>query len=241
MVRFARLFPDLATAPGFPMLSAERREESSKLKVQRSREEPRSQGPVRLHRGNRTGARWGCARGRFRYSATMAPEQIIGLALTLLVMAVGVAGSVLPGIPGTPLVLAAALIHKWIFGAASADWPVIVVLTGIMVLSVVMDLAATLFGAKKLGATWKGILGAVIGVGVGLFFGVPGIIVGPFVGAVTLEMLGGRGWRAATKAGTGALIGLLVGTLGKFACAVAMMGLFAVEVVARWLRTGGAS
>ena len=170
----------------------------------------------------------------------MAPEQIIGLALTLLVMAVGVAGSVLPGIPGTPLVLAAALIHKWIFGAAGADWPVLIVLAGIMVLSLVMDFGATWFGAKKLGATWKGILGAVVGVIVGLFFGVPGIIIGPFVGAVAFELVGGRDLGAATKAGMGALIGLLVGTLGKFACAVAMMGLFAVEVVARWLRTGGA-
>ena len=171
----------------------------------------------------------------------MSLEQMIGFSLALLVMAVGVAGSVLPGVPSTPLVLIAALLHKWIFGAASADWAVIVVLAGLMVLSVVMDFLATWLGAKKLGATWKGILGALVGVVVGIFFGLPGIVVGPFLGAMLFEMVGGSDWRKAAKAGAGALIGLFIGTLGKFACAVAMTGLFAMNVLARTARGGAAA
>jgi uncharacterized protein YqgC (DUF456 family) len=57
------------------------------------------------------------------------------------------------------------------------------------------------------------------------------------LGAVVFEMIGGRNWRAATKAGIGALLGLAVGTIGKLACAVAMMGLFAVNVI---LKSGAA-
>ena len=59
----------------------------------------------------------------------------------------------------------------------------------------------------------------------------PGIIVGPFLGALLLEMMGGREWKQAARAGLGAVIGLFVGALGKLACCVAMMGLFAFSVI----------
>ena len=166
----------------------------------------------------------------------MTAEQIIGLSLALLVMCFGLAGSVLPGIPSTPLVLLVAIGHRLWFGAAGASNLTLVMLGGLTVLSLVMDYLASMYGAKRLGATWRGVLGAVIGATIGIFFAFPGIIIGPFVGALLFELMGGREWKPAARAGLGAVIGLFVGALGKMACCVAMMGLFAFSVVAQSLQ-----
>jgi hypothetical protein len=163
----------------------------------------------------------------------MSAEQILGLIVTLLVMGLGLAGSILPGVPSTPLVLLAAIGHKLYFGAASADWWVIGVLAVLTAFSMVMDYLASVYGAKKLGATWRGALGAVVGGLIGLFFGLPGVLLGPFVGATLFEMVGGRGFKESSRAGVGATIGLLAGALGKLACCIAMMGAFAMNVVYR--------
>ena len=161
----------------------------------------------------------------------MTIEQIIGLALALLIMAAGTVTTVLPALPGTPVLVLAALGHRLYFGDKGAAWGVIVVLVLLMILAVSLDYIATVGGAKKMGATWRGATGAIVGGIVGLFFSLPGILLGPFVGALLFELLGGRGWRASSKAGLGAILGLFVGALGKFVCCLVMMGLFGVSVV----------
>jgi len=160
-------------------------------------------------------------------------EQIIGLSLALFVMCFGLAGSVLPGIPSTPLVMLVAIGHRLFFGAAGASNVALIILAALMMLSLAMDYLASMAGAKKLGATWRGVLGAVVGGSIGIFFNIPGIILGPFLGAALLEMIGGRAWKEAARAGLGAVIGLFVGALGKLACGTAMMGLFATNVIVR--------
>src|SRR5204862_6273698 len=122
----------------------------------------------------------------------MSVEQIIGLALALLVMLCGSAASILPGIPGTPIVLLVAIGHRIYFGPAGANNWVLAILIVLTLLSVLFDYLASMFGAKKLGATWKGILGAMVGGLVGLFFNLPGILFGPFLGALLFEFAGGR-------------------------------------------------
>jgi hypothetical protein len=102
-----------------------------------------------------------------------------------------------------------------------------------MLLALLMDSLASMYGAKKLGASWRGLVGAVGGAVVGLFFSLPGIILGPFMGATLLEMAGGRALAEAARAGLGAVIGILVGAVGKLACCVAMTTLFAVSVLVR--------
>jgi len=165
----------------------------------------------------------------------MTAEQIIGLSLALLVMCFGLAGSVLPGIPSTPLILLAAIGHRLWFGAASVGNWSLAILGALMALSLVMDYLASMAGAKKLGATWRGVLGAIVGGLVGIFFSLPGILLGPFLGALLFEMIGGREWKEAARAGLGAVMGLFVGSLGKLACSTAMMGLFAFSVIVRSL------
>lgn len=158
---------------------------------------------------------------------------MVGLALALFLMGVGVVGTVLPGLPGAPLILLTAIGHRLYFGQAGASNFVLGVLVLLTILSLVLDYIATLLGARKMGASWRGITGAVVGAMVGLFFAPIGLFLGPFLGAIGFELLGGRDFAQSSRAGAGALLGLLVGALGKVVCCVAMICLFAVNVIAR--------
>jgi len=161
----------------------------------------------------------------------MTTQEIIGLSLTLLVMLAGLIGSILPVLPGTPLVLIAAIGHRLYFGEASISNLVLAVLVGLTLVSLVFDFLASLLGAKKFGATWRGMMGAVVGGIIGLFFSLPGIILGPFLGAMLFEMLGDKEFKKAAHAGVGATVGLLLGIVGKFSICVMMMILFATSVI----------
>ena len=163
----------------------------------------------------------------------MTTEQIIGLSLAFLVMLTGLIGSLLPVLPGTPLILIAAIGHRLYFGHASASNLILAILGALMVVSLVFDFLASMLGAKKFGATWRGMAGAVIGGIIGLFFSLPGIILGPFLGAMLFEMLGDKEFKKAAKAGLGATVGLLLGVVGKFSIGVVMMILFATSVILR--------
>ncbi|MBI3852638.1 MAG: DUF456 domain-containing protein [Verrucomicrobia bacterium] len=165
----------------------------------------------------------------------MTAEQIIGLSLALLVMCVGMAGSILPGIPSTPLVLITAIGHRLYFGATGPGNWVLMILAAITAFSLLVDYLASMYGAKKLGATWRGVLGAVVGGLVGIFFNLPGILLGPFIGAVVFEMAAGRKFKEAGRAGLGATLGLLGGAVVKLGGCVAMMGLFTWDVIQRCL------
>jgi uncharacterized protein len=162
-------------------------------------------------------------------------EEIVGLSLTMLVMLAGLVGSLLPVLPGTPLVLVAAIGHRLYFGAASISNLVLGILVALTLISLVFDFLASLLGAKKFGATWRGMTGAVVGGIIGLFFNLPGIILGPFLGAMLFEILGDKEFKKAARAGLGATLGLLLGIIGKFSIAVMMIILFATNVVLRSL------
>ena len=168
----------------------------------------------------------------------MTAEQLIGLALALLVMGVGCLGSIVPALPSTPLVLIAAIGHKLYFQDASLGWVAMTALVLITVLALVMDYLASIYGAKRFGATRHGMVGAVVGGIVGLFFNLPGILLGPFVGAMLFEMIGGRAFKPSALAGLGATLGLFAGAVGKVICCLAMMLLFTVSVLWHSLRTG---
>ena len=164
-------------------------------------------------------------------------NELIGFAAALVLMAVGLFGTFLPGIPGAPLILIAAIGHKIYFGPHSASYFALGIMIFFMVLSLVLDFLASVLGAKKLGATWRGMVGAVIGGMVGLFFSLPGLILGPLLGAFLFEFAAGREWRESAKAGGGALLGLALGTLGKVVCCVVMIGVFTLSVMLNWRST----
>jgi uncharacterized protein YqgC (DUF456 family) len=163
----------------------------------------------------------------------MTTEQIIGLRLALLVMLVGLIGSLLPVLPGPPLVLAAAIIHRLVFGQASVNNLVLIILVGLTAVALVFDFLASVLGTRKFGSTWRGMVGAVVGGMIGLFFALPGIILGPFLGAMLFEMLGDKEFKEAAHAGLGATLRLLLGIVGKFVICVVMILLFTTNVILR--------
>ena len=146
-------------------------------------------------------------------------------------MLAGFVGSIVPGLPGTPIVLLAAIGHRIYFGQQSVDYWVLGALVVLTAASFVLDYLAGMYGARRFGATWRGVLGSVIGGLIGLFFGLPGVLLGPFLGAALFELLGGYEMKKAIHAGIGATVGLLAGTVGKCGICVMMIGAFTVSVV----------
>src|SRR5215469_8612140 len=113
--------------------------------------------------------------------------------LTILLFAVGLIGTIVPVLPGTTIILAAAIIHRVMLGAEkSIGWKTIVALVLLTLLSYLFDFLGSYFGAKYFGATKWGALGAILGAVVGLFFGLIGLFVGPVIGAIVGEIVGGK-------------------------------------------------
>ena len=155
-------------------------------------------------------------------------ELWIGFGLIILVMFIGMIGNLIPGIPGTSLIFTAGLIHQIYFGDnGGIGWFWILALVILMAASFLIDYIATLLGAKTLGATWRGMLGALVGLILGIIMFPPfGLILGPFVGAIVFEWAFGREVREASKAGVGAVAGVILGIVGSAICGMAMLGIF---------------
>ncbi|MBS3896589.1 DUF456 domain-containing protein [Silanimonas sp.] len=156
--------------------------------------------------------------------------------LAAVLVLVGLAGTVLPALPGIPLVFAGLLLAAWVgdFQIVSG-WTLAVL--GLMTLtSLAIDIAATALGAKRVGASGKAVAGAALGTLAGLFFGLIGLVIGPFVGAVAGEYLHRRhleqqGLGEMARIGFGTWAGLLVGVALKLALAFAMLGIFAAALL----------
>jgi len=147
--------------------------------------------------------------------------------ILIVVFAVGLIGAVVPVLPGTTIILAAAIIHRIMLGPEkSVSWRVIVILILLTLLSYAIDIVSGYFGAKYFGATRWGTFGAVLGALVGLFFGIIGLFVGPVIGAVVGEFIAGKRMIDAGRAGWGSLLGNLGGMIGKLMIALAMILIF---------------
>lgn len=159
--------------------------------------------------------------------------QVVFYVLAALLVLLGLAGVVLPALPGLPLVYLGMLLAAWADGFQRVGALALVVLGLLTLLSVLVDLAATAMGAKRVGASRLALLGAAIGTVAGLFFGLIGVFVAPFVGAVGGELLHRRRLEGnhlghATKVGLGTWLGILFGVVLKLALACAMIGLFLI-------------
>ena len=147
-----------------------------------------------------------------------------GLAVVLVV--IGLFGTVLPAIPGVVLIFAGLALAAWADGFAHVG-PAALVIIGVMAaLSFVVDFLASLLGAKRLGASPLALGGATVGGIAGLFLGLPGLILGPFVGAALGEYIARRSLRQAGKVGLGTWLGLLVAAVAKVILAVMMIVTF---------------
>lgn len=148
--------------------------------------------------------------------------------LAAVLVVVGMVGTVMPALPGLPLVFGGMALAAWVSGFEKVGWVTLTVLGLLTALSVVVDFAATAMGAKRVGASKLAILGSVIGTFAGLFFGLIGVFVGPFVGALAGEWVHTRQLDRATKVGVGTWVGIVVGTVFKLGLAFAMVGVFAL-------------
>ena len=162
----------------------------------------------------------------------MAAETLSYVLAAVLVL-VGLAGVLLPALPGLPLVFAGMLLAAWAGGFEQVGGWTMVVLAVLTLLSLGIDFMATAMGAKRVGASKPALVGAVLGTFAGLLFGIVGIFVGPFIGALVGELVwlrgvGGRELGQATKVGLGTWLGIVVGTVLKLSVAFAMVGLFAI-------------
>jgi len=157
--------------------------------------------------------------------------EILWWFITIALFAAGLIGSVVPILPGTTVIFAAAVIHRIVLGPEkSVSWWTIAVLALLTLLTYALDVLAGYFGAKYFGATKWGTLGAIAGAIVGVFFGIIGLFVGPVIGAIAGEFIAGKKMIEAERAGWGSLLGNIGGMIAKLVIALAMIVIFLVNV-----------
>lgn len=150
---------------------------------------------------------------------------LLWLLASVLVL-VGIAGTVLPALPGAVLVFAGLALGAWIDGFARVPGWVVGLLGVLTVLAWVTDYVAAALGAKRVGASPQALVGAALGTVAGVFTGVVGLLVLPLAGAAVGQYLARPDLRHAGRVGLATWIGMLVGTAVKIALVFAMLGVF---------------
>ena len=160
--------------------------------------------------------------------------EIIFFIIAVLIMLVGLVGIILPVLPGVPLIFGAAFLYALVTGFRDITGQVILVFAVLAILSFIFDWLAATFGVKKMGGSYAGIIGAFIGMIVGLLLpgvGVVGFIIGAFIGAFVMEMLVNKESKKAFRAGVGSFIGFMIGGVMKFTIGAVMIGVFVWKVL----------
>jgi hypothetical protein len=160
--------------------------------------------------------------------------EILLFILTVGVMLVGLAGVVLPIMPGVPIIFGAALMYALLTGFSTISGLTIIIFGILTIASIILDWAASVIGVKKMGGSFAGMIGALIGMVVGLSLpgvGIVGFIIGAFVGAYAMELLINKDSRVALRAGLGSFLGFLAGGLMKFVISVIIIGIFVWQVL----------
>ena len=159
--------------------------------------------------------------------------------LVALLIVIGLAGTVLPALPGAALVFGGILLGAWIDGFQRVGITVVVACGLLMLLSWAADYASALLGAKRAGASREAIIGAALGTVLGLFTGLIGLLFMPLLGAAAGQYLAQRDASRAAQVGLSTWVGLLIGTVAKVVISFVMVGLFLLPVrgctkVAQW-------
>ena len=150
------------------------------------------------------------------------------LAVALIVL--GLAGTVLPALPGTAFVLAGIVLAAWIDDFTRVGPVTVGIVAVLAVVAWVLDYVAGLLGAQKAGASRQALVGAAVGTVAGLFMGLVGVLFMPLVGAAVGEYLARRDERRAVHVGVATWLGLMAGLIAKVVIAFVMVGLFVVAL-----------
>jgi len=151
--------------------------------------------------------------------------------LCVLLIAAGLAGTVLPVLPGTALVLGGIVLGAWIDDFTRVGTGTLSVIALLAVLAWLLDYVAGMLGAKKAGASRQALVGAAIGTVVGLFMGLVGVLFMPLVGAAIGEYLARKDQAQALKVGVATWVGIMVGLVSKVVIAFVMIGIFVVALM----------
>ncbi|OWY37160.1 hypothetical protein CEK28_18260 [Xenophilus sp. AP218F] len=151
--------------------------------------------------------------------------------LSALLIAAGLAGTILPALPGLPLLLGGVFLAAWQDNFQHVGAASLTVMALIAALGMAVDFFAGLLGAKASGASREALWGAFIGGIAGMFLGLAGVMLGPLVGAVIGEFVARKDAFQAGKVGLGTFIGFLVGAVAKVACAFAMLATAALALI----------
>ena len=152
--------------------------------------------------------------------------EILLFIIVLIIMIVGLAGVILPVLPGIPLIFGAAVLYGILTGFEEINLHLILIFAGLTIFGLVVDYLANYFSVRKMGGGRAGAVGAVVGLMIGIWFGLIWIILLPFVLAVAFELIAGKEARQALSAGFGAFVGLLFGGLTRFIIGCVMIGIF---------------
>jgi len=153
------------------------------------------------------------------------------LALAIVLMIAGIAGCLLPVLPGPPLsYLGLVVLHFTRFADISRNLFIILAIVAIVV--TVIDYVVPIWGTRRFGGSKYGMRGATVGLIIGLFLGPFGIIIGPFIGAVVGELIFKDDIKYALKAGFGSLLGFLTGVGLKLAASLLITFYFVKALVA---------
>ena len=156
---------------------------------------------------------------------------ILGWVVVVLLIVVGVVGTVLPALPGTILVLAGIVLGAWLDDFTRVKWWVVAIVSVLALIAWATDYLATILGAKKAGASKWALIGAALGTITGIFMGLIGVLFMPFVGAALGEFVAQRNARQAAKVGFATWLGLLVGTVVKLVLVFMMIGIFVATLL----------
>ena len=151
---------------------------------------------------------------------------ILGWIAALALIVGGLIGTILPILPGAPMVFFGLWLIALVDRYRHIGWPTLTLLGVIVLLTVIIDFAASAIGAKKVGASPQAVTGALIGSIVGIFFGIPGLLLGPFVGAVVGELIAQSRVEHAARVGIATWLGLLAGSIVKLALCLTMILVF---------------
>lgn len=157
---------------------------------------------------------------------------VFALVLAVILFLLGLAGTVLPVMPGVTLIYGGMVLYGVLTGFTTLDKNFFI-LQGLAVLLVfAIDYLATAIGSRRFGGSKYAVWGAIIGIIIGLLtLGPFGIIIGPFVGAVTAELAIGKQPNKAVRTGFGTIIGLLGGTVLKLSIEVLMIIWFFMTIL----------
>lgn len=151
---------------------------------------------------------------------------IVLYVVAAILIVAGLLGALIPALPGIPLIFGGI----WLIAAVDDYrhigmwWLLVIALIG--AIGMAIDAIAGVLGAQRVGASRQAIAGALLGTVVGIFFGLPGLLLGPFVGAVFGELIAGNSALRSAQVGVGTWIGMIFGTLFKLVASLMMVGLF---------------